>query len=124
MGLVIVFFKFSIVYVLIEVKKNGFYKFIDGGFKWKLVFIEDIGNCFFYYVDIFVDFQNENWIFNFWFYLFKLEDGGKIFELFGWGIYLDYYVFWVYFDNFVYMIEGNDGGLNISYDGGDIWCFV
>jgi photosystem II stability/assembly factor-like uncharacterized protein len=124
MGLAIAPSKPNIVYALIEAKKNGFYKSTDGGFKWKLVSTEDIGNRPFYYADIFADPQNENRIFNLWSYLSKSEDGGKTFELFGRGTHPDHHAFWVHPDNPAYMIEGNDGGLNISHDGGDTWRFV
>ncbi len=124
MGLAIAPSKPSIVYALIEAKKNGFYKSTDGGFKWKLVSTENIGNRPFYYADIFADPQNENRIFNLWSYLSKSEDGGKTFELFGRGTHPDHHAFWVHPDNPAYMIEGNDGGLNISHDGGDTWRFV
>jgi photosystem II stability/assembly factor-like uncharacterized protein len=114
----------DIVYALVEAKKNGFYKSTDGGFKWELVSTKNIGNRPFYYADIFVDPQNENRIFNLWSYMSVSEDGGKTFDSFGRGTHPDHHAFWVHPDNPEYMIEGNDGGLNISRDGGDSWQFV
>ncbi|MEQ8705926.1 MAG: hypothetical protein RIC19_18500 [Phaeodactylibacter sp.] len=124
MGLAIAPSKPNIVYALIEAKKNGFYKSTDGGFNWKLVSTENIGNRPFYYADIFADPQNENRVFNLWSYLSKSEDGGKTFERFGRGTHPDHHAFWVHPDNPAYMMEGNDGGLNISHDGGETWRFV
>jgi len=114
----------DIVYALVEAKKNGFYKSIDGGFNWKLMSSKNIGNRPFYYADIFVDPKNENRIFNLWSYMSKSEDGGKTFERFGRGTHPDHHAFWVHPENPDYMIEGNDGGLNISHDGGESWQFV
>ncbi|MCG8327093.1 MAG: hypothetical protein MI974_05380 [Chitinophagales bacterium] len=114
----------DIIYALVEAKKNGLYKSTDGGFKWKLVSTENIGNRPFYYADIFVDPQNENRLFNLWSHMSKSEDGGKTFERFGRGTHPDHHAFWVHPENPDYMIEGNDGGVNISHDGGANWQFV
>lgn len=124
MGLAIAPSKPNIVYALIEAKKNGFYKSTDGGFNWKLVSTENIGNRPFYYADIFADPKNENRVFNLWSYLSRSEDGGKTFERVGRGTHPDHHSFWVHPDNPDYMMEGNDGGLNISHDGGATWRFV
>jgi photosystem II stability/assembly factor-like uncharacterized protein len=123
-GLAIAPSKTNTIYALVEAKKNGLYKSTDGGFKWQLVSNENIGNRPFYYADIFVDPQNENRLFNLWSNMSKSEDGGKTFEPFGRGTHPDHHAFWVHPDNPNYMIEGNDGGLNISHDGGASWRFV
>ncbi|HMQ47962.1 MAG TPA: hypothetical protein PKA00_11260 [Saprospiraceae bacterium] len=124
MGLAIAPSSPNIVYALIEAKKDGFYKSTDGGVSWKLVSDKNIGNRPFYYADIFVDPLNENRIFNLWSMLSKSEDGGNTFELFGRNTHPDHHAFWVHPQNPKYMIEGNDGGLNISRDGGKSWQFV
>lgn len=49
-----------------------------------------------------------------------LNDGGKIFCWFC-GMYGDYYVLWIDFDNLWYLINGNDGGVVVFYDGGENW---
>jgi photosystem II stability/assembly factor-like uncharacterized protein len=123
-GLAIAPSKPNMVYALVEAKKNGLYKSTDGGFTWKLVSDKNIGNRPFYYADIFVDPQNENRIFNLWSRMSKSEDGGKTFERFGNGTHPDHHAFWVHPEQPSYMIEGNDGGLNISHDGGESWHFV
>lgn len=123
-GLAIAPSKTNIVYALVEAKENGLYKSTDGGFTWKLAADKNIGNRPFYYADIFVDPLNENRVFNLWSYMSKSEDGGKTFEPFGRGTHPDHHAFWVHPANPDYMIEGNDGGLNISHDGGESWRFV
>jgi len=128
-GLAIAPSKPNIVYALIEAKKNGLYKSVDGGLKWKKVSDKNIGNRPFYYADIFVDSKNENRIFNLHSTVTKSEDGGKTFETLlpyfgGAGVHPDHHAFWIHPDNPNYIIEGNDGGLNISRDGGDHWQFV
>ncbi len=116
----------NIIYALVEAKKNGLYRSTDGGQTWKLRASKNIGNRPFYYADIFVDPKNENRIFNLHSLVTKSEDGGKTFEtlLPYSGVHPDHHAFWAHPDNPVYMIEGNDGGLNISRDGGDNWRFI
>jgi len=126
MGLAIAPSKPNIVYALIEAKKNAFYKSTDGGDNWKKMATDNnIGNRPFYYFDIFVDPKNENRIYSIHSTMTKSEDGGKTFERFvGWKIHPDHHAFWVHPDNPDFMIEGNDGGLNISYDRGKNWRFI
>ena len=126
-GLAIAPSKPNIIYALVEAKKNALYKSIDGGHNWKKVADKDIGNRPFYYADIYVDPKNENRIWNLWSYTSKSEDGGKTFETildYGKGVHPDHHAFWIHPDDPNYLINGNDGGLNISRDGGANWEFV
>lgn len=118
-----------IIYALTEAKKNVLLKSEDGGDTWKQVADKDIGNRPFYYADIYVDPLNENRIFNLWSVVSKSEDGGKTFETIlpfqpYSGVHPDHHAFWAHPENPDYMIEGNDGGLNISRDRGKTWRFV
>ena len=125
-GIAIAPSKPNIVYALIEAEKNGFYKSIDGGENWKLIASENIGNRPFYYAEIYVDPKNENRIYNLWSYVSKSEDGGKTFETiadYGNDVHPDHHAFWIHPDDPDYIIDGNDGGLNISRDGGQNWTF-
>ncbi len=121
----------DIVYALIESKKNALYKSEDGGFKWSKVSEKsEIGNRPFYYSDLFVDPVNENRIYSVFTYVNVSNDGGKSFEglmpAYGTsnGVHPDHHAFWVHPDDPNYLIEGNDGGLNISRDRGQTWRFV
>lgn len=117
----------NVVYALIEADKNGLYKSTDGGEKWSLVSTENIGNRPFYYSEIYVDPKNENRIYNLWSYVSKSEDGGKTFKTimdYGNNVHPDHHAFWIDPDNPDYLIDGNDGGLNISRDGAESWQFV
>ena len=117
----------DIIYALIEAKENGLYKSEDGGEKWSLVSKKDIGNRPFYYAEIYVDPQNENRIYNLWSYVSKSEDGGKTFKTimdYGNNVHPDHHAFWIHPDDPSYLINGNDGGLNISRDRGENWRFV
>ena len=131
-GIAIAPSKPDIIYALIEAKKNALYKSIDGGVNWKMVSdnMDEIGNRPFYYADIYVDSQNENRLFSIFTYVNVSEDGGKSFKqlmpAYGVdnGIHPDHHAWWIHPTNGDFMIDGNDGGLNITKDGGDSWRFI
>ncbi len=117
----------NIAYALVEAKENALYKTVNGGEKWYKVSSKNIGNRPFYYADIYVDPKNENRIYNLWSYLSKSEDGGKTFTTiadYGNSVHPDHHAFWIDPDDPNYLINGNDGGLNISRDGAKTWRFV
>ena len=129
MGLAIARSNPKIIYALIESKKNALYKSEDGGFKWKKVSDKNIGNRPFYYAEIYVDPINENRIYNLHTYVTVSDDGGKTFQslmtAYGAnGVHPDHHAWWIHPDNGSYIIDGNDGGLNISRDGGKSWRFI
>lgn len=127
----------KIIYALVEAKKNALYKSEDGGFKWKKINDKSsgrgsvgIGNRPFYYSDIFVDPINENRIYSVFTYVNVSEDGGKSFKqlmpAYGTskGVHPDHHAWWIHPTNPSFMIDGNDGGLNITHDRGKNWRFI
>lgn len=118
------------VYALIESKKNALYRSDDGGEHWNKINDKDhIGNRPFYYSDIFVDPVNENRVYSVFTYINMSEDGGKSFER--WadsyiqnGVHPDHHAFYVHPTDPNFIIEGNDGGLNITRDRGKHWRFA
>ncbi|MDP2524842.1 VPS10 domain-containing protein [Maribacter dokdonensis] len=121
----------EVIYALVEAKKNALYKSEDGGFKWKKVNDKsDIGNRPFYYSEIYVDPENENRVFSVFTYVNVSQDGGKNFTQLmpayraDNGVHPDHHAFWIHPENGQFMMDGNDGGLNISKDGGKTWRFV
>ncbi|WP_299055518.1 hypothetical protein [uncultured Polaribacter sp.] len=121
----------DVIYALVEAKKNALYKSEDGGFKWKKINDKPgIGNRPFYYSEIYVDPQNENRVYTVFTYVNVSQDGGKNFtELmpaYGVdnGVHPDHHAWWIHPTNGKFMIDGNDGGLNITKDGGKSWRFI
>ncbi|WP_222984512.1 WD40/YVTN/BNR-like repeat-containing protein [Flagellimonas meishanensis] len=121
----------NIVYALVEAKKNALYRSEDGGFTWKKVNDKnDIGNRPFYYSEIYVDPENENRVFSIFTYVNVSEDGGKNFEQLmpayqvDNGVHPDHHAWWIHPENGQFMIDGNDGGMNITKDGGKTWRFI
>ena len=121
----------NVVYALVEAKKNALYKSTDGGFKWRKINDKnDIGNRPFYYSEIYVDPGNENRVYSIYTYVNVSEDGGKSFKqlmpAYGVsnGVHPDHHAWWIHPENGKFMIDGNDGGMNITKDGGKSWRFI
>ncbi len=130
-GLAIANNKPNVVYALIEAKKNALYKSENGGFTFKKINDKnDIGNRPFYYSDIFVDPENENRVYSVFTYVNVSQDGGKNFTqlmpAYGVsnGVHPDHHAWWIHPTDGSFMIDGNDGGLNITRDGGKTWRFI
>ena len=126
MGLAIAASNSDVVYALVEAKENALFKSTDGGFKWKKMATKSMGDRPFYYSDLFVDPQNENTIYSVHSIITKSIDGGKTFQSFApyWRIHPDHHAFWINPNDPKHIIDGNDGGLNITYDGGQTWRYA
>ncbi|MDG1253105.1 MAG: hypothetical protein P8N56_05435 [Schleiferiaceae bacterium] len=116
------------VYALVENKaKNGLYGSNDGGFKWfKISEDENIGNRPFYYSDLFVDPFSDQTLYSLWTLVSKSTDGGKTWDITTpySKVHPDHHAIWLNPRRPGHVIEGNDGGLNISWDAGASWRFV
>lgn len=126
-GLAMATNKPNVVYALVESKKNALYRSDDGGHKWRKINDNgDIGDRPFYYGDIYVDPSNEQRIYTLYSRVGMSEDGGKSFRVIlpYWGVHPDHHAWWIHPTNPIFMIDGNDGGLNITYDGGVSWRFA
>ncbi|MEM8938890.1 MAG: hypothetical protein AAGC64_06050 [Bacteroidota bacterium] len=121
----------NIIYALIESEKNALYKSMDGGFEWNKVNDgDDIGNRPFYYSEIYVDPVNENRVYSIFTYVNVSIDGGKSFSqlmpAYGVdnGVHPDHHAWYIHPKDPNFIIDGNDGGLNITRDRGETWRFV
>ncbi|MBL7870646.1 MAG: hypothetical protein JNM78_03470 [Cyclobacteriaceae bacterium] len=127
-GLAIARSKPEVVYAYVENKKNALYKSVDGGTKWQMMNdkMEEIGDRPFYYCEIYVDTKNENRVYTIFSRVNMSEDGGKSFsQLLPYsGVHPDHHAWWIHPEDPSFIIDGNDGGLNISRDMGKSWHFV
>lgn len=120
------------LYALIESEKNALYGSEDGGDSWTFISNKgnQIGNRPFYYSEIYVDPVNEYRLYTIFTYVNVSNDGGKSFTQLmdayrtNKGVHPDHHAFWIHPEDPEYIIEGNDGGLNISRDRGKSWRFV
>ena len=116
----------DVIYALVESTNTGLYHSKDGGVSWSLIQRDNIGNRPFYYADIYADPSDERRLFNLYSMVDLSEDGGRTFRtiLPYSGVHPDHHAFYIHPDNPNFLIDGNDGGLNISRDGGKSWTFV
>jgi len=115
----------DIVYAIVEAKENALYKSTDGGKKWQKMADKGQGDRPFYYSEIYIDPKNENRVYSIYTVISRSEDGGRSFSSWAnWSIHPDHHAFWISPDNPNYVINGNDGGLNITLDGGKTWRFA
>jgi photosystem II stability/assembly factor-like uncharacterized protein len=113
------------VYALIESEKNAIYRSADGGYSWEMRGDKDMGNRPFYYSEIYVDPFNENRVYTLFSPVNVSEDGGRSFStLLGQQIHVDHHAWWISPENPSFMIDGNDGGMAITYDRGKSWRHV
>jgi photosystem II stability/assembly factor-like uncharacterized protein len=110
------------IYALIEAKPgSGLYRSEDGGATWALV--NGSGNLItrpFYYTTLGVDPMNPDVVFvgdEGW---YRSADGGKTFRPSP-APHGDHHDIWINPKNSQYMIQSNDGGANVSIDGGRTW---
>ena len=109
------------IYAIIENKDGGLYKSDDSGETWSLASGDNnIRQRAWYYSKVFVDPKNENLVYcpnvNF----MRSKDGGRTFQ----GIntpHGDHHDLWIDPENGNRMIVADDGGAQISFDGGDNW---
>lgn len=102
------------------------YKSIDGGKSWHKThqdFIDDMYYSYgYYFANITVNPNNENQIYIGGVPLLNSLDGGKSFKMISKeNVHADHHVTWINPNNPKHIINGNDGGVNITYDNGEHW---
>lgn len=102
------------------------YKSINGGTTWQKThkdYIDDLYYSYGYYFgEIRVDPQDENGIYILGVPILKSKDGGKTFtSISAENVHADHQALWVNPKKSGHLINGNDGGLNMSYDDGENW---
>jgi len=129
-GLAIAHGNTNYVYALIENKANGLWRSTDGGKNWEKRADSskepNMGNRPFYYSSIYVDTKNENRLYSLYSMVSRSEDGGKSWEVIipYSGVHPDHHAWWIHPEDPSFMVDGNDGGLNITRDMGETWRFT
>lgn len=98
----------------------------NGGASWQKThenYIDDLYYSYGYYFgEIRVDPQDKNRIYVLGVPILKSKDGGKTFTSINKeNVHADHQALWVNPKKQGHLIDGNDGGLNISYDDGESW---
>jgi photosystem II stability/assembly factor-like uncharacterized protein len=102
------------------------YRSDDGGKTWKKTHEKYLDAMFFsygyYFGEIRVAPDTADRIYLLGVPLIKSEDGGKTFKSINKaGVHADHHALWVSPTKAGHLINGNDGGINISYDDGENW---
>ncbi|MBU3078242.1 WD40/YVTN/BNR-like repeat-containing protein [Sphingomonas quercus] len=109
------------VYALIEAEKGGLYRTDDGGASWQLI---NADNAYkqraWYYTNIFADPKDANKVFVMNTGAYRSTDGGKSFKSMP-TFHGDNHQLWINPADPRYMVNSNDGAVNVSVNGGDSW---
>ncbi|WP_353779225.1 glycosyl hydrolase [Winogradskyella sp. 3972H.M.0a.05] len=102
------------------------YKSSDGGRSWKKThddYLDDLYYSYGYYFGhIYVAPNNENNIYIYGVPILKSKNGGKSFtSISAENVHADHHALWINPNNPDHLIDGNDGGVNITYDDGESW---
>lgn len=109
------------LYAIIEAEDGGVFRSSDAGETWKRINKErKLRQRAWYYTRIQADPVNENTVYVMNVRFHKSMDGGKTFEKVS-TPHGDNHDLWIDPNDPKRMIEANDGGANVSYDGGANW---
>ena len=115
----------NVVYAILESKDGTLYRSDDRGENFRQVSKEPrIVSRGFYYTTVRVDPTNENRVYAVASTLFVSVDGGKSFRSITGRTHIDYHALWIDPKNPKRLWQGQDGGIAVSYDGGDTWDYI
>lgn len=102
------------------------YKSTDGGKTWRKThndYIDDLYYSYGYYFGhIYVSPASQEHIYIYGVPILKSKDGGKTFtSIDAENVHADHHALWINPKNPNHLINGNDGGVNITYDDGKTW---
>ncbi|WP_411894103.1 VPS10 domain-containing protein [Winogradskyella sp. A2] len=102
------------------------YKSVDGGKTWKKTHEDFLDGIYFsygyYFGHIHVSPANEDHIYIYGVPIVKSKDGGKSWSsISAENVHADHHALWINPKNPNHLIDGNDGGVNITYDDGENW---
>lgn len=111
----------DLVYAIIEAETGGVFRSTDGGDSWKRVNEErKLRQRAWYYSRIHADPQQADTVYVLNVQFHKSVDGGKSFRKID-VPHVDNHGLWIDPRDNQRMVEGNDGGANVSFDGGETW---
>lgn len=110
------------VWAIVENKeKGGVYRSDDGGENWTQVNSErKLRQRAWYYTRIYADTKDEDIVYVLNVRYHKSTDGGKTYETYN-APHGDHHDLWIAPENPDRMIIGDDGGAQVTYDGGETW---
>ena len=102
------------------------YRSEDGGLSWKRTHTEAIEQMHFTYGYYFSNVrcmpEDADQVYMIGFYVIRSKDGGNTWaNINGDNVHVDHHALWLNPSRPGHLVNGNDGGLNISWDDGDSW---
>ena len=102
------------------------YKSTDGGKTWDKTHDDYLDGVYFsygyYFGHIYVSPKESDHIYIYGVPILKSKNGGKTFEsINGENVHSDHHALWINPNDPNHLINGNDGGVNITYDDGENW---
>ncbi|GAB4159275.1 MAG: hypothetical protein Tsb0033_13620 [Winogradskyella sp.] len=102
------------------------YKSTDGGSTWKKTHEDYLDGIYYsygyYFGHIHVSPANQDHIYIYGVPIVKSKDGGKTFtSISAENVHADHHALWINPKNPNHLVDGNDGGINITYDDGANW---
>ena len=118
----------NVVYAVVEHKNSGVFRSEDKGETWVRMCDSQTHDRInfrpFYYSRITVDPNNDLVVYVYSGSSYVSRDGGKTFSTISRGTHPDHHALWVNPHNSLHLLDGNDGGIDISFDGGQTWRSV
>lgn len=109
------------VWAIVEAKDGGVFRSDDGGESWIRVNGEDkVRERAWYYSHIYADTADPDTVYVLTLFLFKSIDGGKTFQPI-FTRHADNHDLWIDPGDNQRMINANDGGANVTFNGGTSW---
>ncbi len=109
------------VWALVEAEKGGLFRSDDGGKHFTLVNTDrNLRQRAWYYTHVFADTKDVNTVYVLNTSVWRSDDGGKTFQLIR-APHGDHHALWISPDDPQLMINGNDGGADVTDNGGRTW---
>ncbi len=115
----------SHVYALVESKSGVLWESRDGGNRWTKVSDDrSIQARPFYFSHLYVPQDNEERIYFLSYDILLSTDGGKNSHIIARGVHPDHHSLWIDPRDTSHLLEGNDGGIYVSFDAGEHWRYL
>ena len=109
------------VWAIIEAEDGGVFRSEDGGKTWRKVNTErKLRQRAWYYSRIYADTKDEDMVYVLNVQYHRSKDGGKTFETYN-APHGDHHDLWIAPEDNQRMVIADDGGAQVSYDGGENW---
>jgi photosystem II stability/assembly factor-like uncharacterized protein len=109
------------LWAIVEAEDGGVFRSDNGGRTWtKTNEQRNLRQRAWYYTRIYADTKNADTVYVLNVSFYKSNDGGRNFTTIG-APHSDHHDLWIAPDDPMRMINGNDGGANVSFNGGRTW---